>query len=280
MYAAGFAILNRLLCALQFPESQRLVPQVAHFWTPHSGRSFMPSCAAALGFEKSQRDFLGGWSAQGSDKYARIAKLRVGNMQKAVIRAIHTYDQEDPLGEAETSLALDEHMKGLGLREEQRQKWLDLFEQRERPRDGRHTEELEQEPVKGIPEDEVPMQEAETEEFPVPEPVQKKKRGGHASVRSQVLGVDPKQNRQLIRESYEPGFYICLSGKRKIRTLHKLGMCYALPNVDYLNFEFAGQSLPAVSAYDTVCKLCARQNILDVDVSDASQTSSSTEEDR
>ena len=135
LYAAGFAILNRLLCALQFSESQRLVPQVAHFWTPHSGRSFMPSCAAVLGFEKSQRDFLGGWSAHGSDRYARIAKLRVGNMQKAAIRAIHSYDQEDPLGEAETSLA--RHMKGLGLPEEQRQKWLDLFEQRERPRDER-----------------------------------------------------------------------------------------------------------------------------------------------
>ena len=30
---------------------------------------------------------------------------------------------------------------------------------------------------------------------------------------------------------------------------------------------------------DTVCKLCACQNVLDVDVSEASQTSSSTEED-
>ena len=238
----------------------------------------MPSCATALGFEKSQRDFLGGWSAQGSDRYARIAKLRIGNMQKAVIRAIHSYEPEDPLGEAETSLALDEHMKGLGLPEEQRKQWLNLFEQRERPRVGRPTEELEQEPVEGIPEDEVPTQEAETEVFLVPEPAQKKKRGGQASVRFQVLGDDGKQNRQLIRESYEPGYYICLSGKRKIRTLHKLGMCYALPNV-YLNFEFAGQSLPAVSAYDTVCKLCARQNILDVDFSEASQTSSSTEED-
>ena len=56
-------------------------------------------------------------------------------------------------------------------------------------------------------------------------------------------------------------------------------MCYALPNVDYLSFEFAWQSLPAVSVCDTVCKLCAHQNILNVDVLEASQTSSSTEED-
>ena len=139
LYVAGFALLNRLLFALQFSESQRLVPQVAHFWTPHSGRSFMPSCAAALGFEKSQRDFLGGWSVQGSDRYAQVAELRIGNMQKAVIEAIHSHEQEDPLGEAETSLALGEHMKGLGLNEEHRQRWLNLFEQREHPRVGRST---------------------------------------------------------------------------------------------------------------------------------------------
>ena len=170
-------------------------------------------------------------------------------------------------------------MKGHGLNEEQRQRWLNLFDQREHPRVGRSTEELEQESVEEVPEDEFPAQEGETEVFLVPEPAQKKKRGGQASVRSQVLGDDPKRNRRLIRESYEPGYYICLSGKTKIRTLHKLGMCNALPKVDYLNYEYSGQSLPAVSAYDTVCKLCARQNILDVDVSEASQTPSSTEED-
>ena len=94
LYAAGFALLIRLLCALQFAESNRLVPQVAHFWTPHSSRSFMPSCAAALGFEKSKRDSLGGWSAQASDRYARIAKLRVESREHAEGR-----DQSDPLAQ-------------------------------------------------------------------------------------------------------------------------------------------------------------------------------------
>ena len=53
LYSASFAILNRLLCSLRFPSTQLLVPQMAHFWTPHSGRSFMPSCTSLLGFEKS-----------------------------------------------------------------------------------------------------------------------------------------------------------------------------------------------------------------------------------
>ena len=104
LYSAGFAILTRLLCSLRFPSAQLLVPQLAHFWTPHSGHSFMPSCTTLLGFEKSQRDFLGGWSAQGSDRYAPVAKLRVENMQKAVSKAIHSGASEDALGESETAL--------------------------------------------------------------------------------------------------------------------------------------------------------------------------------
>ena len=84
-------------------------------------------------------------------------------MQEAVARAIHSHEQEDPLGEAETSLAPDEHMKGLGFTEEQRQVWLNLFEQREHARTGRSAKELEQEPVEEELEDEVLVQETETD---------------------------------------------------------------------------------------------------------------------
>ena len=96
LYSTGFALLNKLLCSLHFPSTQLLVPQLAQFWTPHSRRSFLPSCTSILGFDKSQRDFLGGWSAQGSDRYARVAKLRVENMWKAVTKAIHSRGSRDP----------------------------------------------------------------------------------------------------------------------------------------------------------------------------------------
>ena len=33
---------------------------IAKFWTPHSGRTFMPSATAALGVDKGERDYLGG----------------------------------------------------------------------------------------------------------------------------------------------------------------------------------------------------------------------------
>ena len=91
LYAAGFRHPEQT--PLRSPVSrspQRLVPQVAHFWTPPFRGG--PSCRRvqqSLGFEKSQRDFLGGWSAQGSGQVRTDRQNSESeNMQKAVIRAI------------------------------------------------------------------------------------------------------------------------------------------------------------------------------------------------
>ena len=43
----------------------------SHFWTPHPGRNSLTSAAAGLNVEKSDRDMLGGWMAQESDRYNR-----------------------------------------------------------------------------------------------------------------------------------------------------------------------------------------------------------------
>ena len=67
----------------------------------------------------------------------------------------------------------------------------------------------------------------------------KKKRGGQAALRSELLGENPKEARSRIRENFPQGFYVCLSGKRSIRTVHRLGACYALPDIDYLRWSFS-----------------------------------------
>ena len=62
-YALGYAIQNRLLARLVDDKGATvLTAEATMFWTPHSGRSFLPSCTQALGFPKEERDFLGGWS--------------------------------------------------------------------------------------------------------------------------------------------------------------------------------------------------------------------------
>ena len=45
--------------------------------------------------------FLGGWSAQGSDRYARVAVRTISLIQRSVVQALQK-PEEDPLGESET----------------------------------------------------------------------------------------------------------------------------------------------------------------------------------
>ena len=98
------------------------------------------------------------------------------------------------------------------------------------------------------------------------------------SARTQALGNNPRECREALRAVCEPGYYICLSGKRSIRTLHCLGKCFMVPGVDYQRFSFSGRLAPAASDYDTVCKLCAKSDSKKSKDSSESQTSSSTEE--
>ena len=64
-----------------------------------SGRNFMPSGAAALGFSKADRDILGGWSAEGSERYTRTAKFKIAHMQSAFAATFRNPDS-DELAEA------------------------------------------------------------------------------------------------------------------------------------------------------------------------------------
>ena len=170
----------------------------------------MPSCTSLLGFEKSQRDYLGGWSAQGSSK------------------AIHSRASEDALGESETALAFDEYMKNLQMSEEDRSKILEVLQSSQQKPEPREDQEFQQDPDLAEESLETPLMDepsVQAEENPSPA---KKKRGGQASIRTEKLGDDPWLNRSIIRESLARGYYVCLSGKRKIRTLHKLGLVCAM----------------------------------------------------
>ena len=100
-----------------------------------------------------------------------------------------------------------------------------------------------------IPEDVqdvLPFVEEETE-APIAEPV-KKKRGGHAQSRTAELGTDPRAKRAQIRSSMRPGYYLCYSGKKNVKTLLKLGLVTLC----------LGNTFPSVASLDTICKLSRR----------------------
>ena len=273
-YGQAFALQTRLLRTLKV-DGHTLLPQVTrHFWTPHSGRTFMPSCSAALNFEKSDRDFLGGWSAQGSDRYARIAQRRITYMQRSVAEALRA-SQDDPLGEGETLQQYDEHLQQQGVDEESRRRSLKLLD----------SSGLELPDFPAQIENTTPPEAEEQVDLVLPEedgdPVNSapKKRKGNAIIRTETLGSNPREARARIRETLEEGFYVCLSGKRKIRTLHRLGACYLLPGVDYLEYEFQGRTVPRSTQYDCVCSLCSRQGVRDGGDSSCTMSSSSSAEE-
>ena len=125
-----------------------------------------------------------------------------------------------------------------------------------------------------IPEDVQDVVPHVEDEF-VAEPV-KKKRGGHAQVRTAELGSDPRTKRAQLRSTMRPGFCLCFSGKN-VRTLLS---CYALPGIDDLRYEYLGSSFPPVPTFDTICKFSGR-NIENPDEdSDVPFTSSSSNEEQ
>ena len=84
----------------------------------------MPSSTAALQFPSEEGNFLGGWQAQASDRYARVARLRVQNMQKAVVQSIQRSRSGDLLGESETLTHFAEFMVEKSFPEDQQGKLI------------------------------------------------------------------------------------------------------------------------------------------------------------
>ena len=59
------------------------------------------SAAGALNVDKSDRDMLGGWMAQESDRYNRVARVRIRAVQAVVAKTFSDRGKHDPLLEGD-----------------------------------------------------------------------------------------------------------------------------------------------------------------------------------
>ena len=200
---------------------------------------------------------LGGWSAEGSERYSRAAKHKIATMQKAVSQSFTSSDL-DPLAEADDIDALGVFLKSWEVPDQEILRVKTLLVDRsftDVQRDD--TTEVLGSQVELAPDELIP-----DEDF--------WNRG-----RSELLGDDHKQTKILLRAELEPGYYISFSGKKAIKVLHRLGQCYMLPGEDYMSYQFAGSVLPEADTYDTVCKWCAKgmadQNSSGTDTSSLSE---------
>ena len=117
----------------------------------------------------------------------------------------------------------------------------------------------------------------DAEVFSEESPQKADKRNKGENARTGLLGANPRQKRQEKRESLQSGFYAALSGKRRIRTFHHLGSCFAVPGIDYFVFELQGSDFPSRAQFHRTCQLCTKKNIHQrEDVSDSANSASSS----
>ena len=268
-YPIAHAMLGRVLASLTL-DGTRLFPfQVQHYWTPHSCRAFLPSATMILDFPKPQRDFLGGWNPQASDRYARTARRTITVMQKAVVRAIHSR-RIDPLSEQDLSEHFEQFLNEQRLLQASVVQCISLLRSQFSHREVLESIELSEDVVPDPAPIEVAAQIPQVAHPPV-----KRQR------RTEILGSNPRERRAQIRDTLEPGFYLCRSGKKRIRTVHRLGDCFALPGVDYFDCDYLGLAVPKRTTYDVICGLCSKKDAHQTRTgSSASQSSSSTDQDQ
>ena len=190
-------------------------------------------------------------------------------MQKAVVRAIHSM-KVDPLSEQDLAEHFEQCLSEQRLPQDSIVQCISSlrpqFSLREIPEPIEVSEDVLQGPA--------PI-EVSTQIPQVAHPAVKRQR------RTEILGSIPKERRAQIRDMLEPGFYLCRSGKKRIRTVHRLGDCLALPGVDYFDYDYLGLAMPKRTDYDVVCGLCSRKDAQHVRTgSSASQSSSSTGQDQ
>ena len=218
---------------------------------------------------------LGGWSAEGSERYSRAAKHKIAAMQKAVSQTFASSDL-DPVAEADDIDGLGNFLKSWDVPDQEVLRVKTLLVTRS-------SSDVLRDYSPDVPAtqfelrtDEFAPDESLEQELLLKRKASKEKQQAWNRGRSELLGADHKQTRTRLRAELAPGYYISNSGKRAIKVLHMLVRCYMIPGVDYN----IGTSLPSADSYDMVCKWCAKAKDLreDQDSSCTNSSSSSEEE--
>ena len=92
----AFAVQTRLLRSLSFRGSRLVNVTFTHFCTPHSGRFFLPTAASVLEVSTQDKNVMGRWSADGSERYNRVARYKIAQIQRDVIKLVWDKDALDP----------------------------------------------------------------------------------------------------------------------------------------------------------------------------------------
>ena len=217
----------------------------ARVYTPHSPRSWLPSAAAALGYEERWTDALGGWKPQGARAYIQTAQGRVAQMQKDVASRLRERPvQCDFLYEEFLDTEMDKRILEKGGTETEAAEALQTLR----------------------------LSKAAWMKAPLPPPLSQDASSGEESGTSSPastpragtppplpldasgpVGRHPMRAKPRIPD--EVGGYV-VAITRGFRRLHLLGACPRVPGIDYHDFEEYGMERPEITEYDDYCKSC------------------------
>ena len=112
---AGLATTSSLHRELVAEGQQLLDPALCVYWTPHSPRSFMATCCAAL-VAKAERNVLGRWAQNQSDTYVQLQRTLVQKLQLRVVSVLRGRDDiGSVLGEGESLQELESFLEKRGV---------------------------------------------------------------------------------------------------------------------------------------------------------------------
>ena len=90
-YYEASAASSDVITALRDYEGERIFPEgFERFWSEHSERSTLPSCLAAMGVSKTDRDLIGRWLPEGSDQYVRTYNAAVARLQRKFVKVVRS----------------------------------------------------------------------------------------------------------------------------------------------------------------------------------------------
>ena len=110
-YQTAFAVQSQMISLASYLST-------GHYYTSHSGRNFMPSATSVLNFARGERDMLGGWASEGSERYSRAAKYKIELMQQCVSNTFKS-PEHDLLAEADDLDALGTFLKSWDVPDEE-----------------------------------------------------------------------------------------------------------------------------------------------------------------
>ncbi len=236
--------------------------RVAGWYTPHSGRNFLPSAALPI-LRATEEDVrkLGAWSTKEGGAYVRTVRDHTRHVQVGVAQGLRERrGQEDPLRERDDLAALGQHLTTRGMDGAEAGKIIDALVWK--PHSGEAPSGTDD-----APRDDLKFGTSVAGRAELSQGEATSSRGARAAssheldttgnAASSIDGVRGSSGGQGVEDREPVTGYVCsILGKRRVRRLHYVGLCYRRPGWDYAEYERHGDVVPAATEYDLVCRQC------------------------